>query len=251
VVFTPTFLPNFVATVDYWKISMEGGILYPSADEIVEQCYSAPTLDNQFCQMFTRVSQGVEGVLGVVDALEQRPVNVSQIQTSGIDFSLSYQTDLGYDAGSLSLSFAGTKLEELMTQPTVAPKLVDEVGQVSTLLGGQAPEWVFNFDAAWERGPVTIAYGAHFQSALDRYTADEVARSPDISELMGTKDLFVHDIQADYRFNEGLRAYLGVNNLSDRLPDVTYLNVPVGARGRYVYMGLSASFESLSGIGLF
>lgn len=251
VVFTPTFLPNVVATLDYWTISLEDGILYPSDDEIVEQCYSAVSLDNQFCDMFTRVSEGVEGVVGVVDALEQRPVNVSQIKTSGIDFSLSYQTDLGYDAGSLSLSFAGTKLEELMTQPTVAPKLVDEVGQVETLLGGQAPEWVFNFDAAWERGPVTVAYGSHFQSGLDRFTSDEVSRSPDISEMMGTKDLLVHDIQADYRFNEGLRAYLGVNNLTDELPDRTYLNVPVGARGRYVYMGMSASFESLTGIGLF
>jgi len=248
-VFTPTFLPDFVATLDYWKISLDQGILYPSDDEIVEQCYSAATLDNPFCSLFTRVSQGIEGVVGVVDALEQRPVNVSQIQTSGYDFSLSYRTELGFDAGSLSLSFAGTKLEELLTQPTVAPRLVDEVGQVSTLLGGQAPEWVFNLDAVWERGPISLAYGAHYQSGLDRYTAEEIQRSPDISELLGTKNLFVHDIQADYRFSEGLRAYAGVNNLSDRMPDVTYLNVPVGARGRVVYLGLNVSFESLSGFG--
>jgi len=62
---------------------------------------------------------------------------------------------------------------------------------------------------------------------------------------MNTKKLFVHDIQAEYRFNEGLKAYVGVNNLADREPDLTYLNTPVSARGRFVYMGLSAEFSSL------
>jgi len=58
----------------------------------------------------------------------------------------------------------------------------------------------------------------------------------------------VHDIQADYRFNEGIKAYLGINNLRDREPDATYLNTPIGARGRFVYMGISADFENLSSL---
>jgi outer membrane receptor protein involved in Fe transport len=62
----------------------------------------------------------------------------------------------------------------------------------------------------------------------------------------------VHDIQADYSFNEGIKAYLGVNNVADRKPDLTYLNTPIAARGRFFYMGISAEFENLSSIpGLF
>lgn len=245
IVLTPTALPGFVATLDAWEIEMTDGVLYPSSNEIVEQCYDAPSLDNQFCQLFTRASDGITGV--IID-VEQRPVNVSALSTSGIDFSLGYDMDLGLDAGMLSLSLSGTHLNELLTQPTVAPKLVDEAGQIETLLGGQAPEWVFNFDAFWERGPLSVNYGVHFQSELDLFMDDELAREPDLSAYTSTDRLIVHDIQADYDVSEGWTAYLGVNNIGDRQPDATFLNTPIGGRGRFVYAGMSVSFENLGSL---
>lgn len=246
VVFTPTFMPGVVASVDVWQIEMKQGILYPSANEIVKQCYDAPSLDNPFCSLFTRAT---EGIVGAIINLEQRPVNVSDLTTSGVDFSVSYTTDLGYNAGTLSLGFNGTFLDKLLTQPTVAPVQVEQAGMVTTLLGQHAPEWVTNFSANWSRGAVSLNYRLHHQSGLDIFTREQVQRQPDMSDFMKTKRLFLHDIQADYRFNEGLNAYIGVNNLADREPDLTYMNTPVGARGRFFYMGISAEFENLRSIG--
>lgn len=248
VVVTPTFMPGFVATLDAWQIDMEQGILYPSANEIVKQCYDAPTLDNPFCSLFTRATSGIVGA--IID-LQQRPVNVSELSTSGVDFSFNYSMDLGMNAGTLSLGLNGSYLNELLTQPTVAPVQVDQTGMVTTLLGQQSPEWVANFSANWARGPVSLSYRLHHQSGLEIFTKEQLERQPDLSNYTRTDDLFVHDIQADYAFSEGLNAYLGVNNVGDREPDLTYLNTPIGARGRFFYMGISANFENLRDINPF
>ena len=54
VVFRPSFLPGFYATVDYWNIEIEDAIAAVSAQDIVDNCYDAPTLNNPFCELFTR-----------------------------------------------------------------------------------------------------------------------------------------------------------------------------------------------------
>lgn len=248
VVLTPTFLPGLVAAVDYWDIELTQGVLYPSADEIVSQCYDSPTLDNDFCSLFTRAPTGIVGV--IID-LEQRPVNVSALTTSGVDFSVNYSMELGMDLGSLTLGLNGSYLKELKTQPTVAPKQVEEAGLLTTLLGQQAPEWVANFTANWLRGPVAVNYRLHHQSELSIYKPEELARQPDISDYLYTDDLFVHDIQASYDFYNGIEVYAGVNNIANREPDPTYLNTPIGAKGRFFYMGLTANFETLTSLNPF
>lgn len=248
VVFTPTFLPGLVAAIDVWDIELTQGILYPSDDEIVAQCYDAPSLDNPFCSLFSRAPTGIVGA--IID-LEQRPVNVSALSTSGVDFSVNYTMGLGMDMGSLALGLNGSYLNELKTQPTVAPKQVEEVGLLTTLLGQQAPEWVVNFSANWERGPLSVNYRLHHQSELSIYKQEEIERQPDISNYMHTDSLFVHDIQANYDFYNGIEVYLGVNNIADREPDLTYLNTPIGAKGRYFYMGLTANFEDMSNLNPF
>lgn len=248
-VFTPEFLPGLVASVDYWNIDLTQGILYPSDDEIVEQCYDSPTtVGNPFCDLFSRADTGL---IGVIVDLEQRPVNVSALATSGVDFSFTYAMDLGMDLGSLVLGLNGAYLKELKTQPTVAPKQVEEAGQLTTLLGQQAPEWVANISANWTRGPISVNYRMHHQSALARYTSDEVSRQPDISDYLETDALYVHDIQSSYNFDNGIEVYLGVNNLANREPDRTYLNTPIGGKGRYFYAGLTANFEEMSNLNPF
>jgi len=247
-VYTPQWAPGLVAAVDWWEIDMSQGVLYPSDDEIVERCYDQPSTNNSFCDLFSRATDGA--LVGIIVDLEQRPVNVSNLYTSGVDFSLNYPVDLG-DFGSLQLAFNGTYLDALKTQPTTDPRQIDEVGLDETLLGEQAPEWVANMNANWLRGPLSVNYRLRYQSPLSVYRDDEISREPDISAFLETDALLVHDIQASYTFNSGFEAFFGVNNLTEQEPDPTYLNLPVGPRGRVVYLGLSADFDSLSSLNPF
>jgi outer membrane receptor protein involved in Fe transport len=242
-VYTPQWLPGLVAAIDWWEIDMSQGVLYPSDDEIVERCYDQPTTNNPFCDLFSRATTGA--LVGIIVDLEQRPVNVSNLYTSGVDFSVNYPMDL-QDFGSLALSLNGTYLESLRTQPTVDPTQVEESGLVDTLLGEQAPEWVANINASWMRGPMSATYRLRYQSSLNLFRPDQIARQPDISAFLETEPLLVQDIQGSYNFDSGFKAYFGVNNITNQEPDPTYLNLPVGPRGRVLYIGLSANFESMT-----
>jgi len=248
VVYTPQRLPGFVAAVDWWEIDMSQGVLYPSANEIVEQCYDQPSMNNPFCQLFTRSTDGA--LVGIIVDLEQRPVNVSNLYTSGVDFSLNYPIDLR-DRGTLSLSFNGTYLDSLKTQPTVAPRQQQEAGMVNTLLGQQAPEWVANLSANWRQGPLSVTYRYRYQSPLNLFRKEQLERNPNISDFLKTSPLQVHDIQGRYSFNNGLNVYGGVNNFTKQGPDPSYLNLPVGPRGRVMYLGLSADFANLTSLNPF
>lgn len=246
-VFTPTFIPGLVTTVDWWEIDMSDGVLYPSDDEIVERCYDQASTDNQFCDLFTRAT---DGLVGIIVDLEQRPVNVSNLYTSGIDFSATYPLELG-DLGTFQLALNGTYLDSLKTQPTVDPRQIEEAGLDDTLLGQQAPEWVANLNANWFSGPWSATYRLRYQSELNIYRQDEIDREPDLTGYFGTDTMWVSDIQGSYTFDNGLETYFGVNNLTDREPDPTYLNLPVGPRGRVIYLGLNVNFASLSSINPF
>jgi len=247
-VYTPSWMPGLVAAVDWWEIDMSQGVLYPSDDEIVERCYDQPTTNNAFCELFSRATDGA--LVGVIVDLEQRPVNVSNLYTSGVDFSMNYPIDLG-NVGSLALSVNGTYLQSLKTQPTVEPRQVEEAGMVDTLLGEQAPEWVANFNASWYRGPLSLTYRFRYQSALNIYDDEQLERQPDISDFLKTEPVTVHDIQGSYSFSNGFEVYGGVNNLTKQEPDPSYLNLPVGPRGRVAYLGVSANFESLTSLNPF
>jgi iron complex outermembrane receptor protein len=247
-VYTPQWLPGLVASIDWWEIDMADGVLYPSDDEIVERCYDQPSTSNPFCDLFSRATDGA--LVGVIVDLEQRPVNVSNLYTSGVDFSLNYPMDLE-NYGSLALSFNGTYLESLRTQPTVDPTQVEEVGLDDTLLGEQAPEWVANMNASWMRGPMSATYRLRYQSPLSQFTAVEIARQPDVTDFLETDPLLVQDIQGSYSFENGLEAFFGVNNITNQKPDGPYLNLPVGPRGRVVYVGLSADFDNMTSLNPF
>jgi iron complex outermembrane recepter protein len=247
-VYTPQWLPGLVATADWWEIDMSQGVLYPSDDEIVERCYDQPSTNNAFCDLFSRATEGA--LIGIIVDLEQRPVNVSNLYTSGVDFSVNYPLDLD-DYGTLSLALNGTFLDSLRTQPTVDPRQVEEAGQTETLLGAQAPEWVANLNANWLRGPVSVTYRLRYQSPLNLFTDEELELQPDRSAFLKTNKLLVQDIQGSYDFASGWNLYAGVNNITGEEPDPTYLNLPVGPRGRVVYMGVSANFDELSSLNPF
>ena len=124
----------------------------------------------------------------------------------------------------------------------LAPLLVEEAGQVETLLGTNAPEWTLNLDAIWSVGRFAFNYGVNYESSLDIFTDAERAADPDISAFLKTKRYINHDVQISYDLNDNFQVYGGVNNIGDRLPDPTFFNTPSGPVGRYFYFGVEANF---------
>ena len=53
-VFQPEFAPGLSFSVDYFDIDIDDVITAPTAQQIMDACYDAPDLNNQFCGLFQR-----------------------------------------------------------------------------------------------------------------------------------------------------------------------------------------------------
>src|SRR6185437_8499260 len=116
IVVTPTFLPGFTATVDYYNIKIGGFIATVPIGVTLANCYSTtlnPTQSaaNPFCALVHRDSLGTIATtdLGFVDANLQ---NIASDKVQGIDAEVNYDKDLSdfgwTHFGSLSINAAGT-----------------------------------------------------------------------------------------------------------------------------------------------
>src|SRR5690606_11424069 len=94
-VLQPRFLPGLSLTVDYWDIEIEGSIETVAAQNIVDGCYDAASLDNPFCGLLKRQTDATHPQVGGFTYLLQGLANMSSVQARGIDVSAGYRFDLG------------------------------------------------------------------------------------------------------------------------------------------------------------
>src|SRR5690606_19234614 len=77
IVFTPSFLPGFAASIDYYDISIDGAITSLSNQEYVDRCYDgrAP----QLCSFIQRDANGF------IDFIAVQPANILEQNATGFD----------------------------------------------------------------------------------------------------------------------------------------------------------------------
>ncbi len=120
-VVTPSFLPRFSATIDYYNITVKDAITQPASADILNGCYSAalnPTFaNNAFCQLIGRnpLNGSLNGA-GETPGVILSYSNLGKIETAGVDVSVSYRFDFAdfgieRDIGALAWSFTGTYLD--------------------------------------------------------------------------------------------------------------------------------------------
>jgi outer membrane receptor protein involved in Fe transport len=271
---TPTFLPGFNASVDYFDIKVNKFISAVGGDVIINRCIS--TLDPAFCSLVHRDAGGSlwlspEGF--IVDQTR----NTGALRTRGIDFNAGYRTDLDKfgieNMGAVSFSFVGTYLMNLKTQILPGDPYYDCAGLYGTICsssGGATspnPKWRHKLRLTWntpfEYGDwlkdltVSLQWRHFSKVGLDAYDADPQLNNPGLQyatdRVLASRDYF--DLSANWTVRQNLKLRLGVNNLFDRDPPINgSSNCPSGpcngntwpqvydAFGRYMFVGLTADF---------
>lgn len=240
VVLQPRFLPGFSATVDYWSIEIENAIAAVAAQDIVNSCYDAPNLSNQYCALFTRNRNAASPTFRGFNYLLQTQLNFSRLEASGVDFAINYGfdfADFGKESwGSLRASVAGTYLEDRNNFPFVAnPNQANPVK-----LEQNFPEWAFNASLQWEIDDVTVSWFSNYQSeqTLVSTPIEDVATfSPGMLE-----EFWSHNASVRWEFKEGHSATFGVNNITDELPFFGNVATPVPPVGRSFFLRVTGSF---------
>lgn len=251
VVLTPAALPGFSATIDYYKINIEGAIGSLGADDIIQTC--ANTGDALLCGLINRDAAGTLWLTN--DAFtETTNQNIGKLGNSGIDVNLNYSTEIG-DLGDVNFALVGTYL---LTNRFSNPLTdYDCVGFYGSQCGQPDAKWRHKLRMTWDtRFDTTISINWRFigSSQIDDASPDSDLASPgsmakweanDIAKLNAAS---FFDLSITHDINDHLRANIGVNNILDSEPPImpsissTGYSGTYDTLGRYIYMGLKAHF---------
>ncbi|GAA0769600.1 outer membrane receptor protein involved in Fe transport [Erythromicrobium ramosum] len=268
VVITPTFLPGFTASVDYFNIDIAQAIGGIGSDTILAACTA--TADPFFCGLINRDPTGSlwRSAGGFTTNVTQ---NIGGFKTSGIDGQVNYNTEIG-DLGTLTFNFLGTYLDKLVTDTGVTIPGLDQtfdcVGLYGNVCGSPNPEWRhqarvgFNF-----RNGIGASVRWRY---FDGVGLDSVSTNTNLSNTGGTGPspggvarpgaagfdaVNYFDLTFTFDAGDNFNFVLGANNVLDKAPPTTGSQAcPAGpcngnvfaqtydALGRYLFAGVTLDF---------
>jgi iron complex outermembrane recepter protein len=220
IVLTPTFLPGFSFSLDWYNLSMTGQINTVSQNLILSTC--TVNINDPLCAAL--VFGGANGALSIINRV---PININALRTSGMDISATYTTDL-WD-GTLSTSFAANYTDELTINSPGSP--IDDYAGV---LGAGAPpqtsgqpKWRGTMSTNYRTGPYSVTaqvrwYGSailnntwntgNLATAATRWTVPDSVYNVDPTAYL--------DMRASYDVTDNLQIYTAIDNILDIPPQM-------------------------------
>jgi outer membrane receptor protein involved in Fe transport len=266
-VLTPTFIPGFSASVDYFNIKVDQAIGGIGADTVVGVC--TQTADPFFCSLVHRDASGSlwRSSDGYVVDLSQ---NIGGISTAGVDVAANYTRELL--GGRLSASFVGTWLDKLVTDTGVVAPGVDQtfdcVGLYGNVCGTPNPEWRHQARVGFDL-PSGIGASVRWRH-FDSVTIDALETNTNLNDPSNSgpapggnarpgaakfPSIDYFDLALTFEVGDHYNFRLGANNIFDKTPPVTgSQSCPAGpcngnvfaqvydALGRYLYAGVTLDF---------
>ncbi len=247
VVFTPSFLPGFSLSVDYYSIEVTDLISSVGASNTLDSCYGDN--DPVSCAKIQRSPLGQIWVGG--GYVEDFNVNIGGLEVSGIDVVGNYRFGLDAlgltDMGSMSLNFVGSVLEKNDVDPGAGQALDECAGKYGNDCGTPKPEWRHRARATWETpwdASVSLTW---------RHIGEVELQAPvsaRIDYAFEAENYF--DLSANWEVLDGVSVRGGVNNVFDNDPQLSRSVGTTGngntypqtydSFGRYIFMGVTLDF---------
>jgi outer membrane receptor protein involved in Fe transport len=241
---TPTFLPGFSASVDYYSIEITDAISTVGASVTMQLCYLQGDMDA--CQ---RIQRNANGQLWVgTGNVTDLNVNIGGVETSGYDVSAAYGFDMG-TYGSMNLTVNGTYLDSFDVDPVGnAAYAYDCVGKYGNDCFTPTPEWRHRARANW----ATPVDGLDL-SATWRYIGSVDIDTGATGRVDSTLDAQNYiDLAGQWAAKDWVSFRFGVNNVLDEDPPLSASVGTTGngntypqtydALGRYIFLGATFDF---------
>ncbi len=264
-VLTPTFLPGFSLSVDWYQIKLREAINTIGGQTVINQCYDDPGgINNAFCPAVFRNPNGTfRGQTNVLNGGEtvsfnttgngisfiQGPFNYARQETSGMDLDLNYRHNFDGDWRLTARALVSWLMERNVFTSVSDPNFLTRERSV---LGN--PEWNGQLNVTVGYKDFDLLYSLRYLSKQTinnwRTQNEEQGRPPenlDATPLVYYPSVTYSDIRASARINDAHTFFLGVDNLFDRLPPLDLLGEGAGSAifpnmGRFFYAGFTASF---------
>ncbi len=278
-VIQPRYIPGLALSIDYFDITVNNVIVSLTAQTIVNSCYDQPTLDNLFCNLFTRFQGPGTGPFGeepgaiLGNSLISSGINFAARKREGLDVNLAYRRDIP-DVALINTNLIFT--HNFKTSNYENPALPNFENRILGELGD--PQNEFRWDTDISRGMFTFGYRMryigkmwttaayeNFNALPDNchfYTQNCAPLNLDGAAPSKYPAVFYHDIRGEVNlkdlFNtvQDLNMYVGIDNLFDKHPPLGLAGTGTGgvtdrgtgnaaiydALGRRWYAGFKARF---------
>lgn len=209
----PHWLPGFSASVDYYRIKINGVISSLSAQQEVNLCQQGVT---SLCSTFSLPAPPAIGFVNV------QSFNLASIKTSGFDIEASYRQKVRN--ATLGLRALATHVREFITDPGIPGTIPVDTAGVNA---GNTPHWKvlmiesidtdqFNFFLQ-QRWFSAGTYANTYVVCAPGTCPVSTANNPTIDSNRMAGALYV-DIGASYKIGPKLSFYFKIDNIGDRAP---------------------------------
>ncbi len=243
IVVTPTALPGFQASVDWFDITVFGAVNSINFETSIQDCITL----GQFCGNVVR-----NAATGKIQELFQLSLNVGYIRSAGVDTSIRYGFNAG--PGRVTMDLEHTYQLKLEQAVPGAPVEID-LGQLNS--GGRLGAGFrnrANFSLTYALAGFDVDYKLNFLGPIQ--DTNQENGGPVFQQFNNVPAYFYHDLQLSYKFGSSpaIQAYVGANNLFNKKPpflpgqyasDVTGTNTAADSYdviGIFLYAGARVKF---------
>ena len=264
IVFTPTFIKGFSATIDYYDIRVNGIIQGIPPTATVNDCILSGI--TSLCPLIHRDASG--SLLfpnGFVISTDQ---NTGYLQTKGYDLEVNYRfkvADIGMgmfaapDWGSVGINFVGTYTQNFIDQPVTGLAVYDCAGLYGPTCGNPDPHWRHKMRITWAT-PWNFDISGQWRYVggvkLDSNEGNQLLNNGYVNIIDShIAPVSYFDLSGNWRVKDGFTVRAGVNNILDKDPPIqgsVATQLPDGngntwpgvydSLGRQFFVGLTAKF---------
>ncbi len=258
-VLTPSMIPGFNASFDYYDIKVDQTIGTIGSDTILTVC--GQTGNPALCSLIHRQAGTGSLWLNPSGFVTDTNLNTGMVEVRGWDVQANYRFNLDTvgmaDAGHLDFNLTGSELSKFHVQPLPGTTIgqFDCQGTYgpscgATFGGGPRPKWRHKARMTWVT-PWNINASLTWRHLGEVTSEANVNTRADYQ--LGSRDYF--DLAGTWRVGDKLELRAGVNNIFDKDPPLIgsgHLNTgPLNGNtapgtydslGRFVFMGLTAKF---------
>lgn len=223
-VYDPQWLPGLSTSVDFWHIYLSNTLTAIQADTVVSSCFNNSS--SPYCSFITR-EDNTSRQPGQVFLIKTPVVNLGNLSTSGIDYTLRYKMphfnlgdmDPGNFQAALNTSYTATYRNNA-TPGEPGNRTIDYAGTFNQQFGNIA-RWRGTLTLNWEKGNWNAQWQSRYINGLTALNADAAISGVNIP----VASVVYHSIQLGYAVPSiHTRFDVGVDNLMDRLPPLLYQN---------------------------
>ena len=217
---TPSFLPGFTMSVDWYEIEVEDIIGNIPLDVSLSGCldgtqtgYCSNIMRTPFGTLFGDTIAGGGYIVGT-------NANVASATFSGVDVQGSYMFDVG-SLGSMVASLNGAYVLDTKTIPLPGENEYDCAGLYGQVCGPALPDWRHSLGLSWMLpANVTVSMQWRYVSSVEHeHNTDDPTLGGNRVSFGGTlSSQNYFDLAGIWEINEQYALRLGVNNILDEDP---------------------------------